>query len=186
MKKFTDAFFSVTDRLTTNFIYIGGVMIVGVMIFTSVNSILRIFKYPIPGDVEIIESAQVIIIYATIACCVITNSHIKIDLLKKFSGLDHFNHFVAFAGAAFIAAQCFVKGKSFLALGTASQLLRIPRAPIVFFSGIGFLLFAVAVAGVEYRLIKSEAERRRQKHCSAGDIPSPDAPPAGDEGEVRG
>ena len=180
MKKVLDAFFSATDRLISNFIYIGGAVIVGVMVFTSLNSILRLFNSPIPGDVEIIESAQVVIIYATIACCVITNSHIKIDLFKKFSGLDHFNHFVAFISSGFIALRCFDKGMSFLTLGTASQLLRIPRAPLVFFAGVGFLLFAIAVLRVEYALIISNLEERKAKRAAetAGEY-------RGAAGEVR-
>lgn len=149
------------DWVINNFIYFGGLVMLGLMVFTTANSIARFFNIPISGDIEITVNALVCIIYATIASCVINDKHIKIDIFMKMPWLNHFNHLFAFVTSLFIAIQSFNQGLKVLRMNYVSQLLQMPRAPFVFISALGFLLFALAVVSVEYRLIVKEIEDKK-------------------------
>ena len=81
--------------------------------------------------------------------------------------MDHVNNFVAFATALAISTQAFKQVGTAVRMHVTSTLLGIPRAPFLFFAALGFLLFALAVLSVEYRLIASRAVRKRPKTASA-------------------
>lgn len=160
--------FNGLDWVINNFIYFGGAVMLLLMLFTTVNSIGRIFNRPIAGDMEITVNALVCIVYSTIASCVISDKHIKIDIFTKFLWLTHFNHLFAIATSLLIATQSFNQGLKVVKMQYVTQLLQIPRAPFVFISALGFFLFALAVISVEYRLIVSEINKKKAKRLSGG------------------
>jgi TRAP-type C4-dicarboxylate transport system permease small subunit len=158
MKKF----FRVADWIIEKFMYIGGAAVIFIMLYTTANVILRIFKHPLPGDIEVTVSVLVCIVYATIAACLLSNAHIRIELFKKWPWLDHVNNLIAFVTSFVIAVQAFNQVGTAVRMHVVSTLLGIPRAPFLFFAALGFLLFAIAVLSVEYRLILTRSEQKRE------------------------
>jgi TRAP-type C4-dicarboxylate transport system permease small subunit len=146
------------------FIYVGGAIILLVMLYTTLNVILRVLGYPLPGDIEIIVTALVCIIYSTIAYCAVANNHIRIDLFKKWPWMDHVNNVIAFITGLVISIQAFKKVGTAARMHVTSTLLGIPRAPFLFIAAFGFLLFALAVVCVELRLILAIVEKRKQNN----------------------
>jgi TRAP-type C4-dicarboxylate transport system permease small subunit len=155
------SFFRIADWIIQKFMYIGAAAVLFIMLYTTANVILRIFKHPMPGDIEVTVSVLVCIVYATIASCLLSNAHIRIELFKKWPWLDHVNNLIAFATAFVIAVQAFNQVGTAARMHVTSTLLGIPRAPFLFFAALGFLLFALAVLSVEYRLILSRSDRKR-------------------------
>ncbi|NLL51861.1 MAG: TRAP transporter small permease [Peptococcaceae bacterium] len=155
--------FDYADWIINKFMYFGGTIILLLMFYTTVNTIMRFFNHPLPGDIEITVNAQVCIIYSTIAACVLSDTHIRVDILKSRPWLEHFNNLFAFATAMFISIQSFKQGLSVAKMNYVSQLLQIPRAPFVFIACLGFFLFALAVLSVEYRLIDSQIQAGKRK-----------------------
>lgn len=159
--------FRISDWIIQKFMYVGAGAVIFIMLYTTANVILRAFKHPMPGDMEITVSVLVCIVYATIAACLLSDAHIRIELFKKWPWMDHVNNFVAFATALAISAQAFKQVGTAVRMHVTSTLLGIPRAPFLFFAALGFLLFALAVLSVEYRLIASRAVRKRSENASA-------------------
>ena len=160
--------FDCADWVIGKFIYFGGAIVLLLMFYTTINSILRMFDRPLPGDMEITVNALVCIIYSTIAACVLADAHIRVDIFKKWPWLEHFNNAVAFATALLIAIQAFDRAIAFANMNYATQLLHIPRAPFGFIASLGFFLFALAVLSVEYRLIESRIKAR--KYRKSGEV----------------
>jgi TRAP-type C4-dicarboxylate transport system permease small subunit len=134
------------------------------MAYTTLNVILRAFDRPLKGDIEMTQAVLVVIIYFVIAACLLNDSHIRIELIKRFRWIDHINNIVAFGVALLIAVEAFRQVGTAARMNVGSTLLAIPRAPFIFVSGLGFLLFSLAVLSVEYRLIaKRRAERRGRR-----------------------
>jgi TRAP-type C4-dicarboxylate transport system permease small subunit len=159
--------FRVSDWIIQKFMYVGAAAVLFIMFYTTINVILRVFKHPLPGDIEVTVSVLVCIVYATIAACVLSDAHIRIELFKKWPWLDHVNNFVAFLTALVISVQAFKQVGTAARMHVTSTLLGIPRAPFLFFAALGFLLFALAVLSVEYRLVLSRAERKRSVAASS-------------------
>jgi TRAP-type C4-dicarboxylate transport system permease small subunit len=160
-------FFRVSDWIIQKFMYVGAAAVLFIMLYTTANVILRVLKHPMPGDIEVTVSVLVCIIYATIAACLLSDAHIRIELFKGWPWLDHVNNLVAFATALVISVQAFNQVGTAARMNVSSTLLGIPRAPFLFFAALGFLLFAIAVLSVEYRLIASRAARKRPESASA-------------------
>jgi TRAP-type C4-dicarboxylate transport system permease small subunit len=160
--------FRISDWIIQKFLYVGAAAVIFTMFYTTANVILRVFKRPMSGDIEITVSALVCIVYATIAACVLSDAHIRIELFKKWPWMDHVNNLVASATALVISFQAFRQVSTAVRMHVTSTLLGIPRAPFLFFAALGFLLFAHAVLSVEYRLILSRAAGRRLADSSSG------------------
>ncbi|MDR0852668.1 MAG: TRAP transporter small permease [Clostridiales Family XIII bacterium] len=156
--------FDILDWIINKFTYIGGAAVVFIMIYTTINTILRAVGHPLNGDMEITVSALVVVVYMTIASCLINDAHIKIELFKKLPWFDHINNLVAFGISLLISFETFKQVGSLMKMNIGSTLLHIPRWPFTLFAAVGFLLFALAVLSVEYRMIVSRKEARLTKH----------------------
>jgi TRAP-type C4-dicarboxylate transport system permease small subunit len=155
--------FSILDWVINKSIYIAGAAVIFIMVYTTLNVIMRVLGHPLSGDIEVTQAVLVVIIYFVIAACLLNDKHIKIELFKKWSWLDHVNNVIAFGISLLIAIQAFHQVGTAARMHVSSTLLGIPRAPFIFVSGLGFLLFAIAVLSVEYRLITSRRKTRTEQ-----------------------
>ena len=132
------------------FSYIGAVIIIVLMFFIFSDTMLRYgFNRPVPGDYELIQFAQAIIISTALAYTMVQGRHVVVRFLSfpervQASG-ELITYFIALVIFVLISWQSGVYGTQLWQNGTNSGVLRLPVAPFVYILAFGSALLSLTL-----------------------------------------
>jgi TRAP-type C4-dicarboxylate transport system permease small subunit len=132
----------------------GGVLLILLMLLIAVDVIMRFFRMPIVGLVEISVYTVVCVVYLGIPWCAWNNSHVKVDIVKKGKQMDHITNILLLITLFYIAVQCAAQSAKAYEMGIATVMLHVPRWPFLGVTGYGFALSAIVLLYQEGLLIK--------------------------------
>ncbi len=135
----------VIDWIVDKSIYLGCTAVVLMMMTTVVDVVLRFFKHPLKGSMEITTALMVCVVFFGMGRCSLLDLHMKVDIFKKFPWLDKVNKLITTALCLIICWQTIIQAFKAQSLNSVSQLLRIPKYPFVFVAAYGFLIIAAAL-----------------------------------------
>jgi TRAP-type C4-dicarboxylate transport system permease small subunit len=132
---------------------LGGLVLVGLMLFTSLDVTLRAgFNLPIYGAQEIVELGMVLVATLGMAHAGWAGVHISIDFAESFFGpqvlraIDTLLHVLGVAVLGTVAWFSLEEGLDALGRSAATNVLQIPQAPFHAVVAFGLGLYAVDLA----------------------------------------
>ena len=148
MKKTT----SVINKICTVFGYAGGILLALMMLYTTYDVIQRVITgTALKGSTEIMSYAFCALLYASYCYTQINHSHIHVTIITEM--LPGKGKYIlwcitewigAITGVVFAYAT-YSQALQQITTNSYTQMLRIPYAPVYFFSFIGVVLFAAAL-----------------------------------------
>jgi TRAP-type C4-dicarboxylate transport system permease small subunit len=134
--------------IVAHFSVIGGVGLIAMIAVTLTNVIMRLFRASVVGNMEMVCYLMIIIVFLCFGNATLNNVFIKVevfDFKKAERPVRIAIDAIQFVICIYAAYCCFMQAGSAGRLGTVSQLLKIPRAPFLTLSAIGFILIAIAI-----------------------------------------
>ncbi|MDR2089071.1 MAG: TRAP transporter small permease [Clostridiales Family XIII bacterium] len=135
---------------------IGGILLIFLMLLIALDVIMRSFRMPIVGLVEISVYTVVCVVYLGIPWCAWNNSHVRVDIVKKGKWMDHVTNVLLLITLAYITVQCVAQSAKAYEMGIATVMLHVPRWPFLGITGYGFALSAIVLLYQESLLIKQK------------------------------
>ncbi len=126
--------------------WIAAAALIAMMLLTTTDVILRIFKSTIPGTYEIVGLLGSMVISFSLAYTSIEKGHIAVEFLlqklpKKVGNIiDFINSIIATILFGGIAWQCLQYGIELKKIGQVSMTVQMPTYPFVFGIAFGTLL----------------------------------------------
>ena len=149
MIKFYD---KVLRRISGALVALSCTVLVLVSVFMVVDIIMRYcFKSPILGDVEIVETIMVIIVFSSFAYTQTEKGHIHVTMLIKLwprkIGLSVYalNSLIVAVAAAAVTIGCAQQGIYVLEKNTVSAIIHIPYYPFYFAASFFMGVFTVVL-----------------------------------------
>jgi TRAP-type C4-dicarboxylate transport system permease small subunit len=147
---------------------IGGWVIVGLMVYTVADVILRyIFNRPFSGSIEVTEFAMAAIVFLGIAWCGWLGGHVAVDILERpleDPRLRFVPVILTFISALLFAAIAWLTIDE--ALSTASRvsnMMRWPHYPFQFIVALGSAMYALVLLVQSVQLL-----RKNQRNGEGG------------------
>ncbi|MDR1573590.1 MAG: TRAP transporter small permease [Clostridiales Family XIII bacterium] len=137
----------------------GGILLLILMLLIAVDVVMRLFRSPIVGLVEISVYTVVCVVYLGIPWCAWNNSHVRVDIIKKWKWLDHATNILLLVTLFYIAVQCAAQSAKAYEMGIATVMLHVPRWPFLGITGYGFILSAIVLIYQECLLIGTSLRR---------------------------
>lgn len=140
--------------------WIAAVSIVGIMLLTVADIVLRLFRHPIPGAYEIAGMLGGVAVAFSLAYTSVEKGHIAVDLLmERISPRPRalITGVYSIISAMFfgvVSWQCVLYGFDIQRSGEVSLSIRMPLHPFVYGTAFGFLLVAAVLvieAAVSFR-----------------------------------
>ncbi len=137
--------------LSNKFNWIAAAAIVGMMLLTTMDVILRFFRMPVPGTYEIVGLLGAVAISFSLAYTSIEKGHIAVEfLVRKFSEktqiiIDIINNFIASIFFGIVSWRSAFYAMELLRSGEVSSTLQMPTYPFVFGVAIGCGLLALVL-----------------------------------------
>ena len=145
--------------------YFSGIAIVAMMLLTSADIVLRLFRRPIPGTYELVCYMGAIAASFALAHTSIEKGHVEVSFLvdifpRRIQGIiGSITDLLAMALFAVISWQSCIYAIELKAGGEVSQTIQLPFYPFVF--GLGFaaaavvlVLFVNLVRNIERQVLK--------------------------------
>ena len=126
--------------------------VIGVMVVTCTNSILRLFGYPIPGGFDIIMLLGAMAVAFAVPYCAMQAGHTTVELLvsrlpKRIqAAIDLFTGSLSIVFFLFVCWQLFVYATIMHKSGEISHTARIPYFPFLYLASLMFLFFCLVLA----------------------------------------
>jgi TRAP-type C4-dicarboxylate transport system permease small subunit len=133
----------------------GGILMIILMLLIAVDVIMRFFRMPVVGLVEISVYTVICVVYLGIPWCAWNNSHVRVDIVKRGKWIDHITNILLLVALAYIAVQCAAQSAKAYEMGIATVMLHVPRWPFLGVTAYGFALSAIVLIDQEYTLIKN-------------------------------
>lgn len=139
-------------RLASFFNGIAAAAVVGMMVLTCLDVVLRFFRHPIPGTYEIVGMLGAVFVSFSLARTSMDNGHIAVDfLVHRFPA--RFQHAIEAVNTgictllfAVLCRQCILYARDLKASGEVSMTLQMPIHPFVFGIAIGCAMLSVVLA----------------------------------------
>ena len=145
--------------IAENLYVIGGIGLISMMVITAADVTLRMFNTSILGSMELISYLMCVVVFLSFGKSTFVESFTKVEIFD-FKKAEPVVKIVTDAlhilMCAFASYFCFVQSGVTRSIGTVSQMLKIPRWPFLFLSGIGFLLITVSIPLSKYKNRKSK------------------------------
>ena len=131
------------STLTRKLNWVAASGIILMMMLTSADVVLRLFRHPIPGTYEIVCMLGVVVISFSLAYTSAEKGHIAVEFLvqklppRMQAGITVFNNFVATILFALIGWQSIAYASSLKESGEVSLTLQMPMHPFVYGISIG-------------------------------------------------
>jgi TRAP-type C4-dicarboxylate transport system permease small subunit len=167
MKKVLKRIVFVIEKIAEYSSFIGAIILVFLMLYIGFEIIMRMFRHPINGDVEVSVSMIVCVVYFAFAYAAFTDHHVRVTLFKRWVFLDHLNYIVCGGCAVYVGIQCANQAIFAHQLQITTQNLHIPRSVFLMVTAFGFLLFALVSFALEINLILKQIEDRKKKRSVA-------------------
>lgn len=144
------------EKVISRIIELSGISMIipllGIMMLIVIDVILRFFRMPITGGVEIIAFLMVCLFFLGLGWCLLKERHIRVDLISGILSkrsrviLDILNCLAAMMLGIIMTTQSVSRAMFAQKLGTSSKTLGIPEFPFILVVAFGcFLLFFAAL-----------------------------------------
>lgn len=138
-------------RLASAFNGIAAVAVVGMMVLTCLDVLLRLLRHPIPGTYEIVCMLGAVFVSFSLARTTVDQGHIAVDfLVQRLS--ERFRNTVEAVNAGIcallftvICRQCVIYALDLKASGEVSMTLQMPLFPFVFGIALGSAMLSVVL-----------------------------------------
>ena len=134
---------------------IAGAALVGLMVLTVLDVLLRAFKRPVVGTYELVAFMGAVAIGLALPMTAWNKGHINVDSLiaaLPARGRNTFNVITRLMGIAFFLLagwNLFLVGKNLKSVGEVSPTLQLPFYPVAYGIGVScFVLCAVLIANI--------------------------------------
>jgi TRAP-type C4-dicarboxylate transport system permease small subunit len=142
-----------TAKAADAFNWVASVAVVGMMVLTCMDIILRLFRHPIPGTYEIVGFLGAVFASFSLGYTSVHRGHIAVDFLvqklpaRGQSLVDGVNALIGAMFFGLVARQCLVYGADLKRFGEVSMTLQLPIYPFVYglAAGCGLLTLVLAV-----------------------------------------
>lgn len=138
-------------RLASAFNSVAAVAVVGMMVLTCLDVLLRLLRTPIPGTYEIVCMLGAVFVSFSLARTTVDRGHIAVDFLVQRLP-DRFQHAVEAVNAGICALlftvvcrQCIIYAQDLKANGEVSMTLQMPLFPFVFGIALGSAMLSVVL-----------------------------------------
>ncbi len=146
-----NAFESLVDRLSAVLKWIGGLSLVGMMLITCLDVVLRAVGRPLYGLVEGVSLLAVLVLAAALPITQRDRGHVALDMLvRRFT--DRTAALVDAAGQAvtcglfgIVSWQCWLYAATMASSGQVSQSLELPLQWLVRAVSVAFAILALAL-----------------------------------------
>ncbi len=146
--------------LTYRFNWIAAFAVVVMMILTSADVILRLFRHPIPGTYEIVGLLGAVVIAFSLAYTSAERGHIAVDfLVRKFprkvqSFIAIANNLIGAALFGLIAWQSILYASDLKQSGEVSMTIQMPVYPFVYGIAFGCGLLCLLLLTESFKSLK--------------------------------
>ena len=126
--------------------------VVGVMSVTCVNSVLRLFGLPIPGDFDFVMLLGAMTVCFALPYCTLHKGHTTVELFvsrlpKRIRAvIDIFTGILSVCFFSFVCWQFFGYATVMLRSGEITHTARLPFFPFLYIASIMFVLFCFVLA----------------------------------------
>ena len=141
----------ILEKTVKVFAWFGVAFMAILMTVTIVNIILRFFNYGINGVYEIGQNCLVAIVWFGVALAVLRDDMIELDIIRFPRIYMLILRLFSAAMCALIGVCTVIQGNVARLLGSASNILKIPRHPFQWITAFGFFLIVPALITVIYR-----------------------------------
>ena len=144
-------FFKTVRQCAENANWISAVILLGMMLLTSADVVLRFFQHPIPGTYEIIGMLSSAVISFSLGYTSVARGHIAVDLLvKKLSRgkqqlVETLNAIAATVLFAVVTWQAMCHGVVLMQTGEVSLTVKLPLYPFAFGVAAGCALLCIVL-----------------------------------------
>ncbi len=144
------------ERVVSTLTWVGLCGLIIMVTITVANVVGRIFGFPVPGTLEMIEFLGAITISAVLAYTTVMEGHVAVDLVvgrfpvKAQRAVGFLSGIIGSLMMLLIGYKTVIIGMRAWADGGKSDILKIPSTPILFFVALCFLITAMGffVTGV--------------------------------------
>jgi len=153
------------NSLTYKFNWIAVFAVVAMMILTSADVILRLFRHPIPGTYEIVGLLGAVVIAFSLAYTSAEKGHIAVEfLVQKFprnvqSFIMFVNDLVGAALFGLIAWQSILYASDLKQSGEVSMTIQMPVYPFVYGIAFGCGLLCLVLLTESFKSLKGIEEK---------------------------
>jgi TRAP-type C4-dicarboxylate transport system permease small subunit len=153
------------NSLTYRFNWIAVFAVVAMMILTSADVILRLFRHPIPGTYEIVGLLGAVVIAFSLAYTSAEKGHIAVEfLVRKFprnvqSFIMFVNDLVSAALFGLIAWQSILYASDLKQNGEVSMTIQMPVYPFVYGIAFGCGLLCLVLLTESFKSLKGIQEK---------------------------
>ena len=144
-------------RISTLFNVLAGVAVVGMMLLTCADVLLRLLRHPIPGTYELVGFLGTVIISFALALTSLEKGHIAVEILvERFparvqSGIEAVTSLIGAALFALLAWQSLIYGADMRQSGEVSVTLTMPIYPFIWGIAAGSALLVTVLAAGSLR-----------------------------------
>jgi len=138
---------------------VGGVALIGMMVLTVTDVIMRRFGSTVLGNVELLCYMMCVVVFLGFGKATFIDCFTKVEIFdfkKAEPVIRVVMDVIHFTLCAFTSYYCFVQSTVTKKLGTTSPRLEIVRWPFVFLAGIGFLLITISIPLAKYKNYKNK------------------------------
>jgi TRAP-type C4-dicarboxylate transport system permease small subunit len=125
--------------------------VLGVMAVTCINSVLRVFGLPIPGDFDFIMLLGAMAVAFALPYCTLQKGHTTVELVvsrlpKRIQAvIDIFTGILSICFFSFVCWQFLVYATVMFRSGEITHTARLPFFPFLYLVSIMFLLFCLVL-----------------------------------------
>jgi TRAP-type C4-dicarboxylate transport system permease small subunit len=144
---------------------LGGWVVVGLMVYTVADVILRyLFNRPFSGSIEITEFAMAAIVFLGIAYCGWVGGHVAVDILERplenprlrfVPAALTFISGVLFAAIAYLTAE-----EALSTMSRVSNMMRWPHYPFQLIVALGAAMYAIVLFVQSLRMLREGKAQR--------------------------
>lgn len=134
------------------FNWVAAAAVVGMMVLTCTDIVLRIFRHPIPGTYEMVGFLGAVFAAFSLGYTSVNRGHIAVDfLVQKLPRraqffVDGINALICAVFFGLLARQCLAYAGDLKGFGEVSMTLQMPIYPFVYGIAVGCGLLALVLA----------------------------------------
>ncbi|WP_319409830.1 TRAP transporter small permease [uncultured Desulfosarcina sp.] len=138
-------------RLASFFNGIATAAVVGMMVLTCLDVLLRLLRYPIPGTYEIVGLLGAVFVSFSLARTSVDQGHIAVDfLVQRFPkrlqhAVEGINTGICALLFTVVCGQCVIYARDLKASGEVSMTLQMPIHPFVFGIAAGCAMLSIVL-----------------------------------------
>ena len=157
-------FMALVKKVDTVLYVMAGVVLIGMVLLTLCDVVLRNFGHPITGSMEIIMYGGALVFGFSIPLATFLKAQVQVDLIveklkpKNKKALTIATRLVGIALFLFVAYNFFLYGFDVLKTGEITSSFKIPYYPIVFALSFSFLFQSLTLVYDLVEVIREKAD----------------------------